>query len=205
MKLVKASLCVLLIAPMVSFAEDSTTRPSAAPPPPQQSSAGSQAYRIGPEELREFLQEHAPNRLEFLNNLPEMGEGRRRVMTLWRDRLRAMVRIKEQDPELYMRMVRQFELQDQALGLVRKAKPGDPPSKELRDAVAELVHTGITLRQQRIAKLEKALQTEKEKLAADQNNQDKLVDQQLESLRKEGRELVRRMNSGTANASPESR
>jgi len=38
MKVVKASLCVLLIAPMVSFAEDSTTRPAA--PPPQQSVLG---------------------------------------------------------------------------------------------------------------------------------------------------------------------
>jgi hypothetical protein len=132
-----------------------------------------------------------------------MGDGRRRLMMLWRDRYRAMVRIKEQDPELYMRMVRQFELQDQAIGLVRKAKAGEAPSKELRDLVTELVHTGISLRQQRIAKLEKQLQSEKEKLAHDQDNEQKLIDQQMEALRREGKELVKRMGPVDTNASPQ--
>ena len=125
-------------------------------------------------------------------------------MTFWRDRLRQMIRTKEQDPELYMRMLHQFELQDQAIGLVRKAKAGEPPSKELRDIVTELVHTGISLRQQRIAKLEKQLQTEKDKLAADQGNEQKLIDQQMETLRKEGRELVKRMEPSAVQASPDS-
>jgi len=203
MKIARASLCFLLIAPMVSFAEDSTTRPAAPAQPP--SPIMSQAYRIGPEELRQFLQEHAPNRLEFFDRLPEMGDGRRRLMTFWRDRLRQMIRIKEQDPELYMRMVHQFELQDQAIGLVRKAKAGDPPSKELRDLVTELVHTGISLRQQRIAKLEKQLENEKQKLESDQKNEQKLIDQQLEALRRESKELVKRMQPPPAQASPESR
>lgn len=207
MKIAKASLCLLLIAPMVSFAENSPTSSSAAPAaPPPPSPQMSMSYRFGTEELRQFLQEHAPNRLEFLDRLPEMGDARRRVMGLWRDRLRSMIRIREQDAELYMRMVRQFELQDQAIGLVRKAKQGDPPSQELKDKVTELVHTGISLRQQRIAKLEKQLQNEKDKLAADQNNQEKLIAQQLESLRKEGKELNRRMDPASpALASPDSK
>lgn len=206
MKVAKAALCFLVIAPMMSFAEDPATRPSAptaAAAPAQQSPYSSQAYRIGSEDLRIFLQDHAPNRLQFLETLPDMGDGRRRLMMLWRDRYRAMVRIKEQDPELYMRMVRQFELQDQAIGLVRKAKAGEAPSKELRDLVTELVHTGISLRQQRIAKLEKQLQSEKEKLAHDQDNEQKLIDQQMEALRREGKELVKRMGPVDANASPQ--
>jgi len=131
-----------------------------------------------------------------------MSDGRRRLYTFWRDRLRQMIRIKEQDPELYMRMVHQFELQDQAIGMVRKSKAGEPPTKELRDLVTELVHTGISLRQQRIAKLEKQLDTEKQKLENDQKNEQKLIDQQIESLRKEGRELVKKMEPLDATAAP---
>ncbi|HTL31066.1 MAG TPA: hypothetical protein VL282_17680 [Tepidisphaeraceae bacterium] len=206
MKIAKASLCLLLVAPVATIAQDSTTRRSGNA---NQSDAGPQnpgnlSYRIGPGELQQFLQEHAPNRLDFLNNLPEMGEGRRRVMRLWMDRLRAMMRVKEQDTELYMKMVRQFELQDEAIGLVKKMRTGEAAPKELREKVAEIVRMGITLREQRIAKLEKQLQIEKDKLAQDQKNEDKLVDSQLESIRKEGRELIKRMNpdaSGTSDAS----
>jgi hypothetical protein len=207
MKLVKASLCLLIVAPMVTFAEDPATRPAAPAPPPQQQQTSaylSPANRVGYDELRQFLQEHAPNRLEFFETIADSGDARRRLMGIWRDRYRAMLRTKEQDPELYMRMVRQFELQDQAIGLVRKAKAGEAPSTELRDLVSELVHTGISLRQQRIAKLEKQLQSEKEKLAHDQKNEQKLIDQQMETLRREGKELVKRMQPGPTMASPDS-
>jgi hypothetical protein len=193
MKLAKASLALLLVAPIASVSgETPTSKPSG----PYTSSA-SMAF-IGPGEVRDFLQQHAPNRLMFLDQLPDMGEGRRRLMTMWRDRLRQMMRVKEQDPELYMRMVHQFELQDQAIGMVRKMHPGDQPSKELRDIVADLVHTGISIRQQRIAKLEKQLEQEKQRLEFDQKNQDKLVDQQLETLRKEGRELAKRLDNSNS-------
>jgi hypothetical protein len=206
MKLLKASLCLLMVAPMITFSEDPATRPSSPPPSQQQQSNYlSPAYRVSYDDVRTFLQEHAPNRLEFLESLPDQGDSRRRLLGLWRDRYRAMLRVKEQDAELYMRMVHQFELQDQAIGLVRKQKSGEAPSKELHDLIAELVHTGISLRQQRIAKLEKQLQNEKEKLAWDKNNEQKLIDQQLEALRRESKELVKRMQPPPAQASPESR
>jgi hypothetical protein len=204
MKFVKASLCILLIAPIASVADEPATAP-ASPPAAQSRSPLNQL--MGPQEVMDFLQEHAPNRLDFLNRMPEDGQGRRRLLRFWGQRLSTMSRLKDTDTELYLRMVHQFELQDQAIGMVRKSKFGEPPSKELRDIVTELVRTGISLREQRIAKLEKQLQNEKEKLKADQQNEDKLVDQQLESLRKEGKELVKRMGpeNGTINASPESR
>jgi len=206
MKFVKASLCILLIAPIASVAEEPATAPATPPPAPSHQTSPLNQF-MGPQEVMDFLQQHAPNRLDFLNRMPDDGAGRRRLLRFWGQRLSTMQRLKDSDMELYLRMVHQFELQDQAIGLVRKSKLGDPPTKELRDIVTELVHTGISLREQRIAKLEKQLQNEKEKLEYDQKNQDKLVDQQLDSLRKEGKELVKRMgpDSGTINASPESR
>ncbi len=212
MKLAKASLCLLLIAPIASVAEEPSTAPATPPPAaqsqqPQGHPSSSLNQLMGPQEVMEFLAAHGPNRLDFLNRMPDDGQGRRRLLRFWGQRLSTMARLKDTDTELYLRMVHQFELQDQALGLVRKSKLGDPPTKELRDIVTELVRTGISLREQRIAKLEKQLQNEKEKLEFDQKNQAKLVDQQLDSLRKEGKELAKRMgpDNETINASPESR
>ena len=102
MKLAKASLCLLLIAPIASVAEEPSTAPATPPPAAQsqqpqgrQSSALNQL--MGPQEVMEFLAAHGPNRLDFLNRMPDDGQGRRRLLRFWGQRLSTMARLKDTD------------------------------------------------------------------------------------------------------------
>lgn len=145
-----------------------------------------------------FFRDHAPNRYALFEQLDE-GRPRFRVLRVMVNRFRQVQRFKDNDPELYNLAVKQFELQDEAFGMIRNvAGPGNPDAEtlsKLRDKVRELAQLGLKEREKRVERLEKMLAEEKTRLDADKADPDALVDRQLRQIRNEADEVKRHFDS----------
>lgn len=154
-------------------------------------------------EAQEYMSQHSPRRLAFVQSLSEgpFRDGiRRYIMGRYRD----IQNLSEQnETELHDLVVKRLELEDQAWGLsVDLAQSENPDEqsrlhKELSDKVRQLVEMGFQERQLRIARLEKAVQREKDKLTAEKERTDEVVAEQLNRWEREGQSVHRR--SATTN------
>jgi hypothetical protein len=141
-----------------------------------------------------FLKEHSPRRLDVVNSL---GDGRgeyfrkMRLQNFFVNTYRNIQRLKKDDPELAGAVTRRVELEDMVFGLTgqyREAKKkGDTARQasirhDLADTVSDLVDTNIKERQLRIARLERTLKQEQDRLAADTKSRDQFVEKRLNNL-----------------------
>jgi hypothetical protein len=149
------------------------------------------------QETATFFRDHAPNRYALFEQLDE-GFPRRRVLRVMVNRYRQIQRFKDNDQEMYNLAVKQFELQDEAFGIIRNvAGTGNPDAEtlsKLRDKVKELAQLGLKEREKRVERLERMLAEEKSRLEADKADPDALVDRQLRQIRNEADEVKRHLD-----------
>jgi len=143
-----------------------------------------------------FFRDHAPNRFALFDQLDD-GFPRRRVLRVMNNRFRQIQRFRESDPDLYAMSVKQFELQDEAFGILRSAGNsasggGDPEAvARLREKVRTMVEVGLKEREKRVDRLERMLRDEKARLEADKADPDGLIARQMKQLRNESEEVKR--------------
>jgi hypothetical protein len=152
-------------------------------------------------DLSSFMKEMSPKRWEIFENLPDGSLLRERTRGLFLSRYRMLVKTKTEDPALYQTLVERIKLEDTIYELVanlnkataEKASQADLESQrnEVKTNVANLVDLGIKERRIRIERLERSLQTERQKLQEDQKNRDDLVTRRMHQFIEAGSELQR--------------
>jgi len=202
----------LLAAPMLSLAElPPTTRPA-----DDQNESSAQGSARGFPNMRggamdapptrqeiddasAWARENFPTRARMLENLPPNGPLRARMTQRLVMRYNNMMRTKEQDPALYDILMKQEHLRDDVFAQLRRSGSDLPADEKtaLRGKLSEIVDLSLKERQARIEKLERMLAEQKQKLAEDEGDREKLITQQLERMRKEV-EIFRRPPRGDA-------
>jgi hypothetical protein len=137
-----------------------------------------------------LLEEYAPHMWKRLQHMPADGPMRAKLQRQMMERARDLRRMQQRDPEQFKNEVEQFKLEDEVadLGrqLMRRAEPPptgqEPLRTTLRETIAKLVDVRIRNREARLARLARTLENEKEKLEADRNNRDKLVQRQFDTV-----------------------
>jgi hypothetical protein len=153
-----------------------------------------------PEEFdtaREFAQKNFPSFYDMFTQLPEKGPMRNALAQRMVGRYRNMMRMQDQNPELYTTMLDQAKLEDKAIGYAREmrnaktdAAKADAKAK-LDNTVAQIIDQSLTERQQRIEKLRSLLDDQEKKLKEDQDNKDQLIAQQINHTQQEFDRMLR--------------
>lgn len=142
-------------------------------------------------EVAEFMSQYSPNRLKAIEDQggadrPRFASLRKFVWMHYRD----LMAVKEKgDQELYELKLKVAQSEDEVFGLQQQMREAPEPERpvlrhQLRQKIADMVRLGLKERELRIARLEKALADEKEKLAADQQSIDQRVTERLQSMSK---------------------
>ena len=147
------------------------------------------------EEAATFMQEHAPNRWQAIQTLPEDGTNlRRNVMGFVVARYRALQGLKEEDTKLYEIKLQQLSAEDEIYGMLADA--GTPEQREklrekLGDAAKKMMDLTLAERQQRIVRLKEIVSQQERNLAGDRQQVDKLVSARVEALINDGQSALR--------------
>lgn len=140
-----------------------------------------------------FTQENFPNHYSFFARLPQNGQFRNKVaIPKMVERYRAMMRMKENNPDAFAAMMQQAKLQDDALGFARDLKNGSAAAEaRLRDSISTMVDQSLSDRQARIMRLRRMLDLQEGKLEQDERNRDKLVAEQIDKTEKEAERMLK--------------
>lgn len=192
---------LILFAVFSAFAEPPTTQ-SSENLHPKRPMLGAGPGGPGPaptpaelEEAREYMQENFPRRYEVLTQLPPDAPFRRRLEGMMVERWRKAQRMKVEQPELYERIVAEQKLMDDAFGLAREIASGkEIAESQLREKVAALVERSLAERRERIARIEKQLEEQKQLLQKDESNRQELIDQRVEDIKREGKMAAERIS-----------
>jgi hypothetical protein len=131
-------------------------------------------------EVSDFFAKHTPKRWEMLQKISdkERGGPLKRMIT---QRYRMIRRLdNDEDRDLYDNTLEQLGAEDAILtaGLKVKSNGGDQVAQSaLRKAVTQLVDLRLRERELRIERIQQALTVESERLAADRENKDQMVEQ----------------------------
>jgi hypothetical protein len=133
------------------------------------------------EGISSFMKNHSPNRLKFINQLPD-GPRKYNMIT-------NMVRVSRNldhmdDADLSRIVTKRVELEDKVFGLAVQYRNADSVQvdgikDQLKEAVADLVDTNIDERKLRIDRLKKTLDLEQQNLDRDDGQRDKVVADRL--------------------------
>lgn len=138
---------------------------------------------LSPEEhdqALEFARTNMPNFTEVWEQLPP--ERRKRMPPRMQYGFRTLLDAqKQEDQRLYEVLVRQMKLRDELIALFREPRNNRSP-EVVRTKTREAVSLWIEQRELRIEQMEKALQNEKQRLAEDKAQPDRLIDQQRRRL-----------------------
>lgn len=137
-----------------------------------------------------LLREYAPHVSKRLDRMPADAPVRVRLQRQMQERARDLLRMKQRDPEQFKNEIEQFKLEDEVADLGRRLmRRGDLSATEqstleadLRKTVEKLVDVRLRNRDARLARLANTLATEKQKLRTDQENRDKLVERQYQTV-----------------------
>jgi hypothetical protein len=135
-------------------------------------------------EMMDFLSTNSPARWSVLSslNLPNTSQVKKDAIRKWRN----YIFYRQNFPAVADQMVQRFHLEDDLFTITMSAQehPGD--LSEFRDKihskVSEMVQVDFAERQLRIDKLEKLLESQKAKLAEDEQGQDQTVDQRTNAI-----------------------
>ena len=136
------------------------------------------------DEMMDFLHTNSPARFSVLSslNLPPTAEVRLDAIRKWRN----YTFTRDHFPAVAGEMVQRFHLEDDLFSLTLSAQENpidiDEYRDKIHDKIAQMVQLDFTERQTRIDKLEALLKDEKAKLAADQESEDKTVDQRTDAI-----------------------
>jgi hypothetical protein len=137
------------------------------------------------DDMIDFMNQYSPNRARILNR-DDLWENniraRNAILKKWRD----YKFVSEHFPEVAKLRVQRFQIEDQIFGLELQARR-DPTilntlRPQIHEKAAQLVSLSIQERQLRIAKMEKLIASEKQKLSEDQSQQDALIDQRTDRI-----------------------
>ncbi|HEX3359014.1 MAG TPA: hypothetical protein VHS31_18690 [Tepidisphaeraceae bacterium] len=193
MKCKTLALMTILLAPMATLAEAPSTQPAK----PFQGHEGRMGKRDGfmpggkasAQEINDtldFVKDKFPNHWSLFSGIPESAPFRNRAIQGMVMRYRQLMRMQDQNPDTYDSLLKQAQLEDDAVGFARDVKKGKPDAEvRLKEAVRRMVMQSLTERQQRIEKLKAALAEQENKLKEDQQNQDHLIAQQIDRTRNE--------------------
>lgn len=140
------------------------------------------------EKVSAFMQEQSPHRWRLYQRLAEESSAQRSVRRMIWSRYQNLQDLKQEDPAFYEMRLRQLQLEDEIFDLVDLLKNAESPEQkdkvrgQMREKLGQAVDIGIKERRHRINKLEKALQTEKNRLAADEKDHEKLIENRLNRL-----------------------
>jgi len=144
------------------------------------------------EQATPWLKEHSPRRLQVVTSMADERPQRKyRLTGALVHVYKNIQNVQKDEPELAQVMTNRVELEDNVFGLVgqyREAKRANDTAKltstqqELRQKVGELVETNIKERKSRIARLERTLAQERNKLVTDEKSKDQLVEKRLHNL-----------------------
>jgi hypothetical protein len=137
-----------------------------------------------------LLELYAPHMWKRLQHMPADGPVRTKLQRQMLERARDLQRMQQRDPEQFKNEVEQVKLEDDVADLGRQImRRGEPSStdqetlkKTLRETVEKLVDVRLRNRQARLDRLAKTLESEKNKLEADRDNRDKLVQRQFDTV-----------------------
>jgi len=140
-----------------------------------------------------YLKAHSPNRYKFIQDLPD-GDRKSNVTEVAARRYVRWMQMMKEDQDLFQVVFKRIEVEDQIFGLVSQLRK-DPSENQhavetkLHDQVASLVDLGIQERQLRLDRLAKTVEDQKNKLAEDRANQANLVEERLNNILAEGKNL----------------
>jgi hypothetical protein len=133
-----------------------------------------------------MLREHAPHMWSRLQHMPYDAPMRARLERQMMERARDLQRMQLRDAEQFKNEVEQLKLEDEVADLGRRvgrrADASSAESEALRTTIKKLVDVRIRNREARLARLANTLASEKEKLQADRDNRDKLVERQFQAV-----------------------
>jgi hypothetical protein len=191
MKSIHLVLLAILVAPMTALAERPATQPSrpfagkaeggyAKMPKRDGFMPGMRPTTQELEEAMSFVEKNSPNHFNLFNRLPEGSPRRARAEQLMVMRYHNLMRVKEQNPEVYDAMLQQWKLEDEAVGYARAMKEHTQPEANvrLREVVRRMVQMSLDQRRERIDRLRKALDEQQKQLEQDEQDKDKLMEQQ---------------------------
>lgn len=147
------------------------------------------------EDAGTFMREHAPNRWQAVQSLPDDGVVRRGVMGFIVARYRALQDVKKDDPKLYDVKLRQLAVEDELYGMVASETTPEEREKHrdaLRIATRKLLELNLAERELRIDRLRQSLSTEEQRLATDRAQLDTHVNGRLEAFINEGTAALRK-------------
>jgi len=183
MKTLKWAACLILAWPLVARAQLPATRPT---PAGQILSRPGGMLRGEWDEMMSFLAANSPNRARVLsqidvwNNYPVIARGE--VLRKWRN----YKFVSEHFPEAAPLRIQKFRVEDDLFGLELQVRADPSQLQDVRPQVrtkeAELVQLADQEHQLRIQKLEKLLAQERQKLADEQSQQEKLIDQRTDKM-----------------------
>ncbi len=134
-----------------------------------------------------FMKENSPARWHAMLSvqMPNNSPVRLDAIRKWRN----YNFTKEHFPAVADQLLRRFRLEDDLFALELTAEADDGTNTAqihdlIRNKITEMVQLDFSERQTRIDKLQKMLQDEKAKLAGDQAEQDKVIDQRTDGIMK---------------------
>lgn len=132
------------------------------------------------EQALDFARANMPNFMEIWEQLPQ--DRRRRMPPRMQFAFRMLLDAqKQEDQRLYEVLVKQMKLRDDLIALFRE--PRITRSQEaVRAKTREAVSLWIEQRELRIEQMEKALQNERQRLAEDKAQPDRMIEQQRRRL-----------------------
>lgn len=128
------------------------------------------------EQLKKFCEEHSPRRWKEIEESAKAGERFSMRAAGMAMKFRALQSLEKEDKELYAIKVKQIEIEDEEFGLVQDIQSAKTLSDDakvsalsatLREKTTLTVKLHLDERTHRIARLEKFLKKEQEKLARD--------------------------------------
>jgi len=134
----------------------------------------------------QFLKEELPMRYELFAQIPQGAPMRQRVLALMAVKYRGLIRVKDQDPEMYEQLLKEAKLEDEAMRFALDAHKGDTSADaKLHDKARELVDLSLENRQARIERLEEQLRHQKDQLARDMEHREEKADEKANMLTKD--------------------
>ena len=125
-----------------------------------------------------FVKANAPNHYELFNRLPENSPRRDRAEQLMVVRYRNLMRMKDQNPDVYQALLQQWKLEDEAIEEARAMKEGKKDADvRLREVCRQMVQKSLDERRARIEKLRATLDEQQKQLDRDEQNKDNLMAQ----------------------------
>jgi hypothetical protein len=155
---------------------------------------GSEEYQKFREQLKAFCLQHSPRRWQEVEDRIQRPNYRGGFMRLMGYKFRELLDLEKKDPALHAIKVRLIEVEDVEYGLTNDLKNADKNDTkkvdeirgQLREQNEKYVRLRFEERSHRIDRLAKLLEDEKRKLADDRDGSQRLVDERLAELEKQG-------------------